>query len=227
MIDSAEDRSEEPRTRAPFAAQAAAPDPVAAQLLLAFASELRAVDAAGIDRELDRLAEPLRRFGGGIRSSTPVAEEDLLAVTEGFRAVGDDDPEALMLDAVVSRRAGHPILLAVALQEASRRAGFPLLILGRENTWVAGDVRFNPAVLVDPGRRTAWPPPFSPPELLPRRCSHEVALGVIARLSGAYARRGDLGRAARAAELALALPIGEPLRRKLELERDQVKACLN
>jgi len=57
-------------TLAPFAAQAAAPAPLAAQLLLTLASELRPVDTVGIDRELDRLAEPLRRFGGGIRSST-------------------------------------------------------------------------------------------------------------------------------------------------------------
>jgi len=214
-------------TLAPFAAQAAAPAPPAAQLLLTLASELRPVDTVGIDRELDRLAEPLRRFGGGIRSSTPFAEDDLLAVTEGFGAVGDDDPEAFLLDAVVSRRAGHPLLLAVVLQEAARRAGFPLLILGSGETWVAGDVRFDPAVLVDPGRRAAWPPPSSPPELLRVRCSHEVALGVIARLAAAYALQGDMGRAVRAAELRLALPIGEPLRRKLELERDRLKLCLN
>ena len=50
---------------------------------------------------------------------------------------------------------------------------------------------------------------------------------MIARLAAAYALQGGMGRAVRAAELRLALPIGEPLRRKLELERDRLKLCLN
>ncbi len=212
---------------APFAHQAAQLQPCLAELLLSLAAEFRPVDGRDADRGLDRLADRFCRARAETRRFRPVAEPQILAVTAQFRVSCEDDPEALMLDAVLARRRGHPVLLAVLAPEAARRVGVPLAILGSGDICVVGDLRFEPAVLVDPARGAAWPSPSSPPELLRRRCAHEVAFGVLARLAGAYSVRGDVGSAIRAAELRLALPIAEPVRRKVELERDRLKSRLN
>jgi hypothetical protein len=118
-------------------------------------------------------------------------------------------------------------MLAVLAQEAARRAGVALAILGKAHSYVVGDLRFDPAVLVDPARAAPWPSPSAPSELIRRWCPHQVAFGVLAGLAAAYGLSGDLGRARRAAELRLALPIAEPVRREVERESHRLKARLN
>lgn len=212
---------------APFAVPAADAAAAPAELLLSLAGELRSVDVTGATCRLETLADRLRQARRGVDWLTPVAVEDLLDVVDAFRVAGDRDPEGFLLDTVIAARRGHPVVLAVVVQEVARRAGIPLAVLGSGDLCVVGDVRGDPAVLVDVTGRSAWPQPSSPPQLLRPRCAHEIALVVVSRLVAAYRLRGDLERAIRAAELRLELPFGEPLRQHLGRERDHLRANLN
>jgi regulator of sirC expression with transglutaminase-like and TPR domain len=131
-----------------------------------------------------------------------------------------------MLDVVLERRKGLPILLSVVYVEVARRAGIALAGVGLPGHYVVGHFGQVPPLLLDPFNGgagleaaaevdvRAWGP-------------HETALRMLNNLVGSYQRRADLARAIRAAELRLELPLGAPDRAALAAELLSLRARLN
>ena len=215
-----------------FVALASAPTPRLDHLALALAVELRDdVNTTWALAELDRLGAelaPLAGRGAGAEAEAEACRR-LLGETYGFEGHGDeyDDSDNSMLDLVLARRVGLPILLSTVYVEVARRAGIALAGVGLPGHFVVGHFGSDPPLLLDPyacgGRiRTAVDPahmrPWGP---------HETALRMLNNLVGSYERRGDLGRALQAAELRLLLPLSAPLRTEIELSLKRVRARLN
>jgi regulator of sirC expression with transglutaminase-like and TPR domain len=210
----------------PFSVLATAPDAPLDELALAIAAEMRPVDADAALGRLDELAGRVDPAAVG-----PLAELDalvgVLAREEGLR--GDradyDDPRNSMLDLVLERRRGLPILLSVVYIEVARRVGIQMAGFGLPGHFVCGHVGGGEALLIDPfagGRPVAAPPgplrPWTP---------HETATRMLNNLIGSYERRGDLTRAIRAAELRLLLPVDELASVRHEIEARALHARLN
>ena len=218
----------------PTAFSALARDPAAPldALALALAGAFRPVDAGAAMDALDALGAEIAIVASR-GSGSPAADAEtcttVLGVRHGF--LGDraeyDDPRNSMLDAVIERRRGLPIVLSVLYVETARRAGIPLRGVGLPGHFVVGHFGVDPPLLMDPfngGRRVGdevprvrlrpWTPP-------------EIALRMLNNLVPAFERRGDLGAAIRAATMRLELPSAPPLRETLELELRTLRARLN
>ena len=61
-----------------------------------------------------------------------------------------DHPDNSMLDLVLTRRRGLPILLSVVYVEVARRAGIELAGVGLPGHFVVGHFGAEPAALLDP-----------------------------------------------------------------------------
>jgi regulator of sirC expression with transglutaminase-like and TPR domain len=217
---------------APFAALARSPDARLDELALALAAEFRAVDAAAALAALDglgaSLAEQVAAAGDG-----PEAEVEACAALLGRRCgfAGDtehyDDPRNSMLDVVLERRRGLPILLSVVYVEVARRAGVPLAGVGLPGHFVVGHFGAAPALLLDPFAGGAPVHGAQPQALLRRWRPHEIVMRMLNNLVGSYLRRGDIGAAIRAATMRLELPAEESLRESLETELRTMQARLN
>src|ERR687885_532557 len=116
-----------------FAELARAPDPPLADLALALAAEFGDVDAVGPCAG-DAVAEARACAG-------------LLGGRHGF--AGDreeyDHPDNSMLDRVLERRRGLPILLSVVYVAVAERAGVPLGGVGLPGHFVVGHFGARPA----------------------------------------------------------------------------------
>ncbi len=137
-----------------------------------------------------------------------------------------DDPDNSMLDRVLMRRTGLPILLSIVYIEAARRAEIELGGVGLPGHYVAGHFGEDPPLLVDPfagGARIEIPETVG----VVRWGSHQTVLRVLNNLVGSYRRRHDIGRAIRAAELRLVLPLGETQAAALGLELRSIRSALN
>ncbi len=215
-----------------FAELAAAPDAHLDVLALALGAEFHEVDWAAAMARLDALGAELS-LAAGRTSGTPEAQalacRDLLGVEHGF--AGDrehyDDPANSMLDAVLARRCGLPILLSVVYVEVARRAEIPVAGVGLPGHFVVGHFGTDPPLLLDPfaggkaveadiGQLPLWP--WRP---------HEIAMRMLNNLVVAYQRRGDLGAAIRAASMRLALANESSLREALQAELRAMQARLN
>jgi len=200
-------------------------------LALALAGAFREVDADGALARLDGLgAELVRALPEA--DGDPEAEATACSLLLGrvHRFAGDrkqyDRPENSMLDVVLERRRGLPILLSVVYAEVARRAGIPIRGVGLPGHFVVAHFGTDPPVLLDPfngGRLlaaqrgaavTAWTP-------------HETAMRMLNNLVLAYERRADLAHGLRAAELRLALPSPPDRREALEAELRSMRARLN
>lgn len=193
------------------------------------------MDAAGALAHLDALgaayADALAALGGG---RTPFAEARGIAVllgdTHGF--AGDtghyDDPRNSMLDRVLERRRGLPILLSVVYIEVARRAGVPIAGIGLPGHYVCGHFGADPALLLDPfaGGVPLHSAPGTAPLVRPWT-AHETAMRMLNNLVGSYQRRGQVPLALRAAELRLLLPCDAALRDLLTRELAQIRSRLN
>lgn len=216
-----------------FATVARRRSPGLDDLALAIATELRGedVDADGALERLDRIADDLASMAAAAEGD-PRREADacrmLLGERLGFRGSPEryDDPANSMLDLVLERRAGLPILLSVVYVEVARRCGIELKGVGLPGHYVVGHFGASPPVLLDPFAGGA-PVADAPPELVRPWSGHETALRMLNNLVGSYSRRGDLGRALRAAELRLELPLDEAGRGLLERELAALRARLN
>jgi regulator of sirC expression with transglutaminase-like and TPR domain len=215
-----------------FAALAAADDPPLDRLALALAGEFRGVDRGGALATLDALGEEVA-LAAREADGTPTAEAHACARVLGGRHgfIGDrehyDDPGNSMLDLVLARRRGLPILLSVVYATTAARAGIPLAGVGLPGHFVVAHFGCDPPLLLDPfdgGRKLE---PAATPELVRPWTAHETALRMLNNLVGAYLRRGDLGAAIRAAAMRLELPAEEPLRASLEAELRALRARLN
>lgn len=212
----------------PFAALAADPAARLDALALALAAELRPVDAGTALGRLDELAAEVREVADATGGEL-AALSFVLAERHGFAGATDeyDHPDHSMLDLVLERRRGLPIVLSVVYVEAAHRAGIALDGVGLPGHYVVG--QFSPAsapVLLDPfggGRPIVAP---NPAEVRPWT-AHETALRMLNNLVGSYTRRNDLGRAIRAAEMRLELSLEPDLREALAAELRGLRARLN
>ena len=210
-----------------FKTLAASPDASLDELALALAGEFRQVDSIRALQALDRLAAELAPAAG----SGPEAEEqaigELLGRRHGFIGNREDyyHPDNSMLDLVLDRRKGLPILLSTVYVEVARRAGIALAGIGLPGHFVVGHFGQSPPRLLDPfagGERleaeTGDLRPSSP---------HETAVRVLNNLVASYRRRGELGRAIRAAEMRLLLPLGESEEAAFRADLRSLQARLN
>lgn len=164
---------------------------------------------------------------------TAYAEAREIAILLGDRHgfAGDtahyDDPRNSMLDRVLQRRRGLPILLSAVYVEVARRAGVPIAGVGLPGHYVCGHFGAEPALLLDPfAGGVPLAAPGSAPLVRPWT-AHETAMRMLNNLVGSYERRGQVPLALRAAELRLLLPADAPLRDVLERELAQIRARLN
>jgi regulator of sirC expression with transglutaminase-like and TPR domain len=215
----------------PFAELAAQPAPPLDALALAMAVELRPeTDAAGALDALDGLGDELAAVLAGVAEGTPEAQAAACATLLGERHgfAGDreryDTPDNSMLDQVLARRRGLPILLSVVYVEVARRAGVPLVGIGLPGHFVVGHAGARPPLLLDPFERGARVPGPLHPGLLRPWGAAEIAMRMLNNLVGSYVRRGNVGGAVRAAALRLALPADDGLHETLRAEHDALRA---
>jgi regulator of sirC expression with transglutaminase-like and TPR domain len=207
-----------------FAELAAEAEPQIEDLALALAAEFRQdVDADRALTQLDALGEEVARAGGDGLD----ALHDVLGRRHGF--IGDreeyDHPDNSMLDLVLARHTGLPIILSVVYVAAARRAGIALHGVGLQGHYVVGRFDRTQPELLDPfagGIRVEDPPAGARPW-----GAHETGLRMLNNLVRSYTRRSDLSRAIRAAELRLALPLERPLAEALGAELRGLRARLN
>lgn len=191
----------------PFSLAAGLSCPTHADLAAALAAEFRTVDERAVDEGLDGLAIAL----APARLDHPVEQLDELCRTmAAFEPLEAPlDQRALFLDVVLDRLAGHPTVLAVIAAEAGRRAGLDVgVVMEHGGTHRVGHLALEPAA-------TRWP------------CAHQVAFALLGAQIERAQRGGDLGSALHAAELRLELPLSTEMRRRVEGERERLRARLN
>jgi len=211
-----------------FATLASTPEPPLDELALAMAGELREVDADGALAQLDALAAELTPAAGGGPDAEVEALRELLAHRHGFSGDREeyDHPDNSMLDLVLERRKGLPILLSTVYVEVARRAGIAVAGVGLPGHFVVAHFGHSPPLLFDPFGDGALLEP-QPLELRPSG-AHETVVRMLNNLVGSYRRRADLTRAIRAAELRLELPLGEDAARTaFEADLLSLRARLN
>lgn len=205
-------------------------------LALALAAEFRTVDPDGARARLEELGAELEALGGELDAAGarfPTAEvaacAEVLGERHGFRGDAEDydNPDNSMLDVVLERRRGLPILLSVVYVEVARRAGVPLACVGLPGHFVVGHFGAAPPPLLDPFNRGAPVVAEVPPALVRPWSAHETALRMLNNLVSSFARRSRLDEAIRAARLRLALPVPEQERQRLGAELLALEARLN
>jgi regulator of sirC expression with transglutaminase-like and TPR domain len=213
-----------------FATLAADPDAPIDPLALSLAAEFRDVDADAAYAQLDALGEEVADVRDQLDGPEAGIEalREVLGVRHGFR--GDqrqyDDPDNSMLDVVLERRRGLPILLSVLYVATAQRAGIALGGVGLPGHYVVRALGTTPPVLIDPfagGTRLQVEPTAN----IQPWSAHETVLRMLNNLVASYARRSDLARQLRAAELRLALPSPPARSRTLRLEWMSLQARLN
>jgi len=212
-----------------FAALAAQPEPPLDLLALALAAEFREVDADRALARLDALGAQLATRRGETPEAQARACAELLGDVHGYAGDAEryDDPRNSMLDLVLTRKRGLPILLCVLYSEVARRAEVPLAGVGLPGHFVVGHFGADPPLLLDPfagGAAVEEQPPAA--FVRPWRAT-EIAMRMLNNLVAAYDRRADLGSSIRAAEMRLALPAEGAERRRVELELRSLRARLN
>ncbi|HEU0316852.1 MAG TPA: transglutaminase-like domain-containing protein [Solirubrobacteraceae bacterium] len=214
----------------PFAGLAGRPRPPLDELALALAAEFVPVDAPAALAGLDRLGEEIAVAAGrdGDPEIEAAAVRGVLGARHGF--VGDredyDHPDNSMLDRVLARRTGLPILLSVVYVEAARRAGIELSGVGLPGHYVVGHFGGMPPILLDPFAGGAVLEVPGSADVVPWT-AHQTALRMLNNLVGSYQRRHDLTRAIRAAELRLELPLPEREVAAFEAQLHSIRALLN
>lgn len=216
---------------ASFSELATTADPPMDRLAVAVAAAFHAVDEqatlARLDALGDELAQRLPASGTPLQQGRACAL--LLGATHGFAGDSEDydHPRNSMLDGVLERRRGLPILLSVLYAEVGRRAGVPLRGVGLPGHFVVGHFGCDPPVLLDPfagGTLLAVDPGWT--EVRPWPAT-EIAMRMLNNLFASYRRRGDLAFAIRAGRMRLELPVTGPHRETLETELRALQARLN
>jgi regulator of sirC expression with transglutaminase-like and TPR domain len=215
-----------------FAELARAPGPPLDALTLALAAEFREVDVAGAMAALDALGREVSEAAGRT-DGTPEAQaracSEVIGAVHGFAGDRDeyDHPDNSMLDVVLTRRRGLPIVLSVVYVEVARRAGVALEGVGLPGHFVVGHFGMTPPLLLDPFSGGAQVRGEPPAELVRPWRPAQIAMRMLNNLVGSYARRGDLGAAIRAGDMRLALPADDSFRDGLRAELRAMQARLN
>jgi regulator of sirC expression with transglutaminase-like and TPR domain len=215
-----------------FAELAATPDPPLDALTLALAAEFRDVDRAAALRALDALGAEL---AGAAGEAGPSPEEQartgaqMLGGRHGFTGNREryDDPDNSMIDLVLTRRRGLPILLSVVYVEVARRAGIGLRGVGLPGHFVVAHFGASPPLLLDPFSGGTWVEAEGAEALVRPWGAHEIALRMLNNLVASYQRRGDLASAIRAAGMRVELPAESELRDALRVELRALQSRLN
>jgi regulator of sirC expression with transglutaminase-like and TPR domain len=216
----------------PFETLAARADAQLDELALAMAAEFRPVDAGAALAALDTLGGELRVMvaeGDGAPEAEAHTCAELLGERHGFAGDRDryDEPGNSMLDRVLARRRGLPILLSVVYVEVARRAGVALSGVGLPGHYVVGHFGADPPLLLDPFAGGEPLEVRSPDPLVRPWSPHETAMRMLNNLVGSFQRRGDIGAAIRAGELRVALPAEESLTESLRADLRAMQARLN
>jgi regulator of sirC expression with transglutaminase-like and TPR domain len=215
-----------------FAELAVTPDPRLDLLALALAQEFRKVDAASALATLDLLGAELSQAAER-SEQTPETLARICGHTLGgaYGFVGDraeyDHPGNSMLDLVLTRRRGLPILLCTVYVEAARRAGIRLGAVGLPGHFVVAHFGADPPLLLDPFAGGAEVSLHVSRELLRPWRAHEIAMRMLNNLVAAYIRRGDIGAAINAATMRTALPTAPEEGDVLQSELRALRARLN
>jgi len=212
-----------------FAALAREPDADLGELALALAAEFRAVDRGRARAVLDELAVELRSVAASSVDEQVEACRLVLAGRHGFTGDRDDydQPSNSMLDLVLERRRGLPILLSAVYVEVARRAAIDLAGVGLPGHFVVAHFGVVPPLVLDPfsgGRDVTFEVRA---EHLRPWGAHETALRMLNNLVRSFFTRGELANAICAARLRLMLPIDQPGRRALAAELRGLEAQLN
>ena len=200
-------------------------------IAIAIAEALRPgeVDAQAVLDELDALAREVAPRCTGPGPHALGVLEQVLGRVHGFR--GDeqdyDDPANSMLDLVLERRRGLPILCSVVWIEVARRVGMPIRGVGLPGHYVVGWFGDGDPMLADPFRGGALVPDAPAPDRIAPTPVPMTALRMLSNLVASYERRGDVGRALTAARLRLDLPLGERDRKVMEFEHRRLGARMN
>lgn len=207
-----------------FTDRAAAACPGHAELALALAAEFGSVDVAAADAQLDLVAVELAD------ARTLPAVDQLRALAEAMRAFAVVEPHVgsrdLRVDTALAAWEGHALALVPIAVEAGRRAGLPVGVIGDGARHLVAHraveepvaLEFGPA---GPGLRGADETSMT------WRCAHQLSFTTLGVLVNRGTRGGDLGLALRAAELRLALPLGDDVRRCQEGMLKRLRARLN
>ena len=184
-----------------FATIAAQRCPPVGALQIGLCAELHGVDARAMEDRLDddsRALFGLAAFDGDRQADRTgrILEEQL-----GYRANGDD-PRGLLIDHVLERRCGHPLMLACIGHELARRAGMTTAVLSGAGAWILRFCAHGTTAQLSFGEVPG------PGDAVRRHCSHELAFATLVGLEHGYRRGGRLGCARRAAELRRHLPVG-------------------
>ncbi len=216
-----------------FAQLALRPDAPLDELALALAAEFGEVDADAARARLDALGAEVGALLSEPRD--PRAEADAVVEVLGRRHgfAGDredyDDPRNSMLDVVLERRVGLPILLSVLYVTVARRARVELDGVGLPGHYVVAHFGVLPPLLLDPfngGKPLKLDGTMAPATLRPST-THETVLRMLNNLVNAYTSRHELGHAIRAAEMRLQLPLEAAQVAALGVELRALRARLN
>jgi regulator of sirC expression with transglutaminase-like and TPR domain len=201
--------------------------PTLDRLALAIAAEFRDVDVKRALSRLDELADEL------VVGASPVEQGDAIAALIGGRYgfVGDeesyDHPDNSMLDLVLERGIGLPILLSVVYEEVARRRGIPLHGVGLPGHFVVAHFGADPPLVFDPFARGERIELEAPAELIRAWRPQETARRILNNLVASFAKHGNLMGAIRAAELRLELPLELETYTELEADLRSYRARLN
>jgi regulator of sirC expression with transglutaminase-like and TPR domain len=201
-------------------------------LALAIAREFRDVDTDRALATLDALGAELT-LRAGETSAAPEALaracSQLLGVRHDFRGDPEnyDDPDNSMLDLVLSRRRGLPILLSVVYIEVARRADIAIGGVGLPGHFVVAHFGVDPPLLLDPFERGAMFTAAVGHEVVRPWRPHEIAMRILNNLVGSYERRANLTAAIQAAGMRLTLPAEPPFKTVLRAELRALEARLN
>ncbi len=201
-------------------------------LALAIAREFRDVDADRAIATLDALGAELAQRASetsGAPEALARACSRLLGDRHGFHGdhEGYDDPDNSMLDVVLTRRRGLPILLSVVYIEVARRADIPIRGVGLPGHFVVAHFGADPPLLLDPFERGATVTAAGGHDVVRPWRPHEIAMRMLNNLVGSYGRRANLTAAIRAAKMRLTLPAEPSLETTLRAELRALQARLN
>jgi regulator of sirC expression with transglutaminase-like and TPR domain len=212
---------------------AASPEASLDLLALALAAAFAPVDAARALATLDSLGLEVASALKDDSARTPrveaLAVSHVLGAAHGFSGDTEqyDRPENSMLDGVLERRRGLPILLSVVYVEAARRADVQLAGVGLPGHYVVAHFGGAEPLVLDPFNGGVEVTGDAPAALVRPWSPHETAMRMLNNLVPAFQKRGDLTHALRAAELRLELPAPAHERDRVRAELAALRARLN
>ena len=208
-----------PLAAMPFRLHASVTCPPPAELALSLAWELGDLDA-------DRTERALCALGAAVLvevEQDPRAQLDALAEVVACATLSARPEGELLIDRVLERGHGDPLLLAIVLNELGRRAGLPVGIIAGERGHFVAHQRLTEPLVLDPASGRL----IDADELgtLRWQCGHQIAASLLDALQPRYERDGDLTCALHVARMRCTLPFEDMDEAEQRLRR--VTARLN